>query len=151
MSSDAEHDDWKTVAWAALARGDHASAREIADSVLAQARSEERAEFRLAAIRVSGGSVSRRAEDVSDAEEVLAGVALMTGDADLALAHVHKAILYSERFRVGAHLLASTILTQKGDHELAATKLNAVAAFSDDIALRVHAAAQAVALRSSSS
>jgi hypothetical protein len=143
-----ERDHWKTEAWVWLDRGNHASAREIAESVLAQARSEERAEFGFAAIRASGGSVRRRSEEMSDAEEVLAGAAIATGDADLALSHVYKAIVHSERFRVGAHYLASMVLASKGEFELAATKLDAIVASSDDLALRLHAAAQAAALRS---
>lgn len=138
--------DWRDEAWALVLAGDYAAARESAMAMIAQADSEEKADFKVQSVTVGGRSIRRRADEIADAEEILAAADLLQGDHNAALGRAQRAVLWSERFRAGAHLVAAEALRRTGQRDLYMSKLDMVAEKSDDMGVRTIALIQLRAL-----
>lgn len=138
--------DWREEAWALVLAGNYTAARESAMAMIAQADSEEKAEAKVGSGRLGGGSIRRRADEIADADEILAAVDLLVGDHNAALGRAQRAVLWSERFRAGAHLVAAEALLGAGQRDLYVSKLQMVAEKSDDLGVRAIALIQLRAL-----
>ncbi|HEY7224628.1 MAG TPA: hypothetical protein VH561_13710 [Micromonosporaceae bacterium] len=80
--------------------------------------------------QMSGPSSPHRWEQVANAEELLAGVLLVSGRKDEAIRHAQLAITRSRNFRTVANLIAAHALLEAGDVELARSKLELIVEFS---------------------
>jgi tetratricopeptide (TPR) repeat protein len=69
-------------------------------------------------------------EDMADAEEYLAEIALKASRWDEAIVHSQRAVLAAQRFRPKAHFLAAEALASLGQNDLAISKLELVASWS---------------------
>lgn len=113
--------EWIQSAWNLIVHGEYDRARELLTSMI----EEQDAPL------VVPGKINKRWDDIADAEECLAAIDLMTANYRGAVGRAQQAILRSERFRAGAHLLAAQALVKLGDDELAASKLRIVVDLGD--------------------